>query len=111
MAIIRIAILGGLISVSCPQKVWADQLLTNADFLKWSENTQRWWLGAAVVMAGHVVHLHDRAKAKCVWDWYFDDPAKAQAQIYGTMNQYPDLVPSTVVIAWAQKKCGALVPK
>ena len=61
-------------------------------------------------MAGHIAHLHDTTKAQCVWDWYFTGPAAAQAAIYETMAQYPDSTPSGVVIAWAQKKCGSLLP-
>ena len=106
MAIVRAAILVGLLSVSCPQKVWADQLLTNADFLNWSEDTQRWWIGAAALMAGHVAFLENPERGGCVWRWYFDDADAKKALVIRSMEKHPDSTPTGVLIALMERACG-----
>ena len=57
-------------------------------------------------MAGHMVHLNDQVKAKCVWDWYIKTPSQTQAQIFASMQKYPDHSPTTTLIALMRHACG-----
>lgn len=82
--------------------------LTNADFLKWPEARQTWWVLSSVTMAGHVVRLRDEVKGECIWDWYLSDPDARFAAIQDTMRQYPDHLPTGIIIAWLEKHCGGL---
>ncbi|MEM9316921.1 MAG: hypothetical protein AAGA95_20115 [Pseudomonadota bacterium] len=84
------------------------QNITNSDFLSWPEARQSWWVISGVMMAGHVTHRRDAAKGSCIWDWYLDAPDERLAQLKGTMRDYPDHLPTGIVIAWLEKACGSL---
>ena len=96
----------GLVGLTYPQPSVADDIPRNRDFMELPAGDRNVWLDGAVLMAGHLVHLTNRDKAKCAWDWYFDDPAKAQAALFATMRKYPDSTPTGVIIAHLNKACG-----
>tara|TARA_R110002167_G_scaffold186979_5_gene388114 strand:- start:500 stop:844 length:345 start_codon:yes stop_codon:yes gene_type:complete len=89
-----------------PQSSFADDILRNKDFLQLPAGDRNVWLDGAMLMAGHMVHLHDSEKARCAWNWYFDNPAKAQATLLASMQTYPQSTPTGVIIAHLRKACG-----
>lgn len=91
----------------CPKSSTARDI-TNAGFLTWPEARQTWWVLSSVTMAGHVARLRDEAKGDCIWDWYLADPEARFAAIQNTMRQYPDHLPTGIIIAWLEKHCGGL---
>lgn len=105
---LRAGALAVALSFSAPP-VQADGF-TSRDFLAWDKRDRDQWLEGAVLMAGHMVHLHDQAKGKCVWDWYVKDPATARNQIFSSMRKYPDSTPTGVLISLMQHACGELAP-
>lgn len=89
--------------------VWAEGL-HNSDLLKLSEEQRRWWYAGAVTTVGHMVFLYDEEKAQCVWNWYFNDPERRNAQLLKSFQKYPDHTPSGVILALLKRECGDLLP-
>ena len=83
---------------------------TNAEFLELSEGQQHWWYAGAVTSIGHVVFLHDKEKAQCVWDWFFDDPDSKKLLLERSFEKYPDHTPTSVILALLKRDCGELLP-
>ncbi|MBX3631263.1 MAG: hypothetical protein KF908_15435 [Nitrosomonas sp.] len=84
--------------------------LRNSDFLKFSEGEQHWWYAGAFESIGHMVFLHDKQKAQCVWRWLPTEPEKKKALLRQSFEQYPDHSPTSILIALLQKSCGKLLP-
>lgn len=84
--------------------------LKNSDFLKFSEGEQHWWYAGAFESIGHMVFLHDKQKADCVWRWLPTEPDKKKALLQQSFEQYPDHSPTSILIALLQKSCGKLLP-
>ena len=79
---------------------------TNKDFLEWTKRDRDQWLEGAVLMAGHMVHLHDQRKAQCVFDWYLKNPIPAQGELFASMQKYPQATPTGTMIALLRHRCG-----
>ncbi|MCG8604013.1 hypothetical protein MJD09_03310 [bacterium] len=76
------------------------------DFLTYSAEQQKWWIGGAVEMAGHIAYLENPDKGGCVWRWYFEDAAAKETLVLKSMAKYPDATPTAIVIALAERACG-----
>jgi len=83
--------------------------LKNSDFLKLSEGQQHWWYAGAFESIGHMVFLHDKQKAQCVWQWLPTQPEKKKELLRKSFEQYPDHSPTSILISLLQRDCGELL--
>lgn len=90
-----------------PQFVKADEF-TSAQFLEWSRDSQISYIHNAIGMAGLIVSLRNKSKARCVENWYVADTDAAQHAILAAMQRFPSYNPRGVIVAVLQKQCGPL---
>lgn len=98
----------GLIFIAVPQ-ARADEF-TSAEFLKWPRENQSAYFSVSIGMAGFIVSMRDKPKARCLEDWYFKDTTRAEDAILSTMRRFPEFHPRGVLVAVLQKQCGELGP-
>ena len=66
-------------------------------------------MDGAIMMAGGIAAINTEDQGACIYRWYFDeDVHAARKKIQATMQDYPDVPPSGVIIAVLQKQCGSL---
>lgn len=85
--------------------------LTGSKFLKLSKDQRNWWYSGAYMAIGHLVYLHDKKKAQCVWNWLLVEPARKQSILKKSLKKYPEQSPTNIVIALLERDCGALLPQ
>ncbi len=83
--------------------------LKNSDFLKLSEGQQHWWYAGAFESIGHMVFLHDKQKAQCIWQWLPSEPEMKNELLRKSFEQYPDHSPTSILISLLQRDCGELL--
>lgn len=92
---------------SYPQFAVAEEF-TSAQFLAWPAESQHSYIHTSIGMAGLIVSLRDKPKARCVENWYVGDTAAAEAAILEAMRRFPTYNPRGVIVAVLQKQCGSL---
>ena len=94
--------------------VWAGAAqaegLTSEEFLALSDGQRHWWYAGAIYSIGHLVYLHDKTTAQCVWRWMPDDPEEKNDLLNEHFKRHPDHAPTSVLLALLQRDCGALLP-
>ena len=86
------------------------ETFTSAEFLKWPRANQSAYFSVSIGMAGFIVSMHEKPKARCLEDWYFKNTDAAENTILETMRQHPEFHPRGVIVAVLQKRCGKLGP-
>jgi hypothetical protein len=85
--------------------------LKNSEFLKFSEGQRHWWYLGAFTSLGHVAMLEDKEKGQCVLRWLFDEGENRKSRLDATLAKYPDLTPTSIVIATLRRDCGVFLEK
>jgi hypothetical protein len=75
-------------------------------FVKLSDAEKSWYYIGAFSTLGMQIAQTNKAKADCIWGWYFDDQSKAKKELENVMRQYPDRSPSTAIMAVLYRDCG-----
>lgn len=86
------------------------ETFTSAQFLEWPRKSQSSYFRTSIGMAGFIVSMRDKPKARCLENWYFSDAAAAEDTILATMRRFPEFHPRGVIVAVLQKQCGPLGP-
>lgn len=82
---------------------------TGEEFATWSEASQDSFIQTSLTMAGIIGTQVKPAISHCIDGWYFaDDAAKSRLNqsIRGTIIQYADYHPNSVILAVIQEECG-----
>lgn len=80
---------------------------TNRHFMTLSEGQRAWYYTGAFTSLAHIATgEYGKKKADCVWDWYFQYPEKRQKQLEESFKQYPDAIPTSVILALLKRDCG-----
>lgn len=80
--------------------------LKNREFLERTDAERHWYYAGAFTSIGHMVFLHDKEKAQCVWNWWPTDTAKKEALLLETFRKYPDHTPTAVILVLLKRDCG-----
>ena len=83
---------------------------TAADFLAWSEASQNSYIQTSITMAAFVGAQNPGERAKCLGDWYLDNPttqARRNAELRTALRKFPTYHPTSVILAVIEKACGS----
>lgn len=81
--------------------------LSGADILKLSEGQRHWWYAGIFTGLGHAASLEPgEGKANCVLRWYFDQPEQRKKQLEQAFQQYPDYVPTSIIMLYLKRECN-----
>lgn len=86
----------------------AQETFKSAEFLTWKRSSQEFYIDTTIGMASLIVNQNDKAKGKCLSDWYFADPKAANDYVLSMMRQYPEYHPRGTIAAIIEKRCGSL---
>lgn len=94
-----------------PQKSGAQsQAFTNKDFLQLPEMQQKGFIDGAVSTLYQMAAQESAEIGQCVYDWYYGDKrAERNGLILRSMEQYPDNLPSVIIVALTENACGRYV--
>ena len=81
--------------------------LRASEFLTWKYKSQAFYIETSIGMASLVAAQNDKAHAKCLEAWYYEDEDAGNRFILDTMRTHPDYHPRGVILGVLQKKCGS----
>lgn len=87
----------------------ANEETTNKEFLTWEKSQQDSFIAISVLTASVIATQVKQEMAECIGRWYnlANGGSDARhAQILDIMTEYPDNIPSGIVVAVIQKECG-----
>ena len=93
------------LAVSQPAKA---EEFTSAEFLKWEEDSQNFFIEASVGMAASIAsQIKDKAEqASCIDRWYYPDQNEKNAFIRQIMQKNSEYHPRAIIIGVLEKQCG-----
>jgi len=79
----------------------------SSEFLKWKQETQKFYIDTNIGMAGLIAAQNDSAIQKCTDDWYLSDKSKTIDEVLNAMKRFPEFHPRAVILAVVEKHCGS----
>ena len=89
-----------------PQISYAE-IFKSSDFLTWKSDSQAFYIETSIGMASLLAAQNDKAHAKCLEDWYYEDEEAGNRLVLETMRKFPEYHPRGVILAVIQKRCGS----
>lgn len=99
------AILIAGICLLYPQ-IASSEIFKSSDFLTWKRDSQDFYIEASVGMASLIADQRDKAKARCIDNWYYADEGAANSFVLSLMRENPTYHPRGIILGVIQKKCG-----
>lgn len=95
------------LAFSTPVKA-EDNTFTSAEFLKWKESSQDFYIEACAGMAAFIAAQIEGSKnqARCISKWYYKDETESNAFIRSVMNEHAEFHPRAIVLGVLEKRCG-----
>lgn len=78
----------------------------SSEFLTWKRSNQEFYIDTSIGMAILIADQNDKAHAKCVGQWYGNDPAGVFKSVIKAMRRFPEYHPRGVILAVVEKRCG-----
>jgi hypothetical protein len=102
-----LVIFSAFLAFTTPAKA-EDNIFTSAEFLKWEEKSQDFFIEASVGMAGFLAAQIDKEKqqAKCIGDWYYLAENKKNEYIRSIMRKNSEFHPRAIIVGILEKECG-----
>lgn len=97
-----------LVAIVCASQstVHAEGFLAR-DFLQLPDASKKFWLHGAMLTLSHIAANQNQELGQCVTDWYFNESiGERNWLILESMKKYPDVSPTTILIALTEKSCG-----
>ncbi len=82
---------------------------TVREFLTWERSAQDSFFSISILTAATIATQIKPELAGCISEWYSvgnDGINERHAEVLAVMEQYPDLIPTGIVVAVLQKQCG-----
>ena len=76
-------------------------------FLSLPVDHQAQWLRGHVQGMAAVLYRYDDQASLCLLRWYAEDPTGRLASVRQSMTDFPDELPSTILVAYALRECGS----
>lgn len=100
--------LATLSTIVCGGAAVAEEGFKSSKFLTYPADSQKSYIGTAVVAATVIASLNAPTQAKCMDDWVAKNRDEGYQPVLEAMRKYPDDHPMGMVLAVLQKACGSL---
>ncbi len=86
----------------------AQEAFKSSKFLTYPADSQKSYIGTAVVAATTIASLNSASQAKCLGSWITKHSGGGYETIMEAMRKYPDDHPMGLILAVLQRDCGPL---